>query len=94
MRSLLPASLMIALPAVAFAQAAPATEDVLHAPGFVTLDRLDATSRLGGEVAYLALEGLKLLESLDYHTWPEADRREILADIQWLVDTKPQSKSS
>ena len=67
MRSLLPASLMIALPAVAFAQAAPATEDVLHAPGFVTLDRLDATSRLGGEVAYLALEGASTGVRLDVH---------------------------
>jgi len=53
-----------------------------------------AASPRGARLAYLALEGLKLLESLDYHTWPEADRREILADIEWLVDTKPQPKSS
>jgi AcrR family transcriptional regulator len=43
----------------------------------------------GALLAYLALEGLKLLETLDYHVWPEAERRRILADIGWLVDQQP-----
>ena len=43
----------------------------------------------GALLAYLALEGLKLLESLDYHSWPRAERDAILADIAWLVDAEP-----
>jgi len=43
----------------------------------------------GALLAYLALEGLKLLESLDYHSWPKAERDRILADIAWLVDAEP-----
>ena len=43
----------------------------------------------GALLAYLALEGLKLLESLDYHSWPRAERDAILGDIAWLVDAKP-----
>jgi AcrR family transcriptional regulator len=44
----------------------------------------------GALLAYLALEGLKLLESLDYHTWPKADRAKILREINWLVDARPE----
>jgi AcrR family transcriptional regulator len=43
----------------------------------------------GALLAYLALEGLKLLESLDYHTWPVDERSQILRDINWLVDAEP-----
>jgi AcrR family transcriptional regulator len=51
-------------------------------------------------LAYLALEGLKLLESLDYHSWPGDERARILADIHSLADlpldavpaTKPGNK--
>lgn len=43
----------------------------------------------GARLAYLALEGLKLLESLDYLHWSDAERRDILADIQWLVNAEP-----
>ncbi|MEP4548170.1 MAG: TetR/AcrR family transcriptional regulator [Saccharospirillum sp.] len=48
-----------------------------------------ASNPRGARLAYLALEGLKLLESLDYLHWPEDDRRAILDDIAWLVDTQP-----
>ena len=44
----------------------------------------------GALLAYLALEGLKLLESLDYHTWPKAERAKILREINWLVDARPE----
>jgi len=43
----------------------------------------------GALLAYLALEGLKLLESLDYHNWPPKERKKILRDISWLVDQSP-----
>lgn len=43
----------------------------------------------GALLAYLALEGLKLLESLDYHSWPKAERDRILREINWLVDVEP-----
>ncbi|TGG91735.1 TetR/AcrR family transcriptional regulator [Natronospirillum operosum] len=43
----------------------------------------------GARLAYLALEGLKLLESLDYLHWPDDVRRSILDDINWLVDSQP-----
>lgn len=43
----------------------------------------------GALLAYLALEGLKLLESLDYHTWPMDERNQILREINWLVDAEP-----
>jgi AcrR family transcriptional regulator len=56
------------------------------------IDRIMKTSAnpRGALLAYLALEGLKLLESLDYHTWPKADRAKILREINWLVDARPQ----
>lgn len=45
----------------------------------------------GALLAYLALEGLKLLESLDYHSWPQPERERILREISWLVDARPQA---
>jgi len=55
------------------------------------IDRIMKTSAnpRGALLAYLALEGLKLLESLDYHTWPKAERAKILREINWLVDARP-----
>lgn len=43
----------------------------------------------GALLAYLALEGLKLLESLDYYHWPKEERERILREIEWLVDQHP-----
>jgi AcrR family transcriptional regulator len=56
------------------------------------IDRIMNTSPnpRGALLAYLALEGLKLLESLDYHTWPKPDRAKILREINWLVDARPE----
>lgn len=45
----------------------------------------------GALLSYLALEGLKFLESLDFHRWPPDQRAQILADIRWLVDVEPGS---
>lgn len=38
-------------------------------------------------LAYLAVEGLRLLEFLGLHSWQEAERQEILSDIRRLVAT-------
>lgn len=45
----------------------------------------------GALLAYLALEGLKLLEYLDLHSWPERERSRILREINWLIDVEPQA---
>lgn len=50
----------------------------------------DSANPRGALLAYLALEGLKLLESLDYHTWPKAERDRILREINWLIDMEPK----
>jgi len=52
-----------------------------------------STNPRGALLAYLALEGLKLLESLDYHSWPAAERSQILREINWLVDAKPDQNT-
>lgn len=49
----------------------------------------DSPNPRGALLAYLALEGLKFLESLDFHHWPQHQRAEILADISWLVEGRP-----
>ena len=49
----------------------------------------DAASPRGALLAYLALEGLKLLEALDYHAWPVEERTRILREINWLVTAEP-----
>jgi AcrR family transcriptional regulator len=56
------------------------------------IDKIMKTSAnpRGALLAYLALEGLKLLESLDYHTWPAAERAKLLREINWLVDARPR----
>jgi AcrR family transcriptional regulator len=46
----------------------------------------DAAQPRGALLAYLALEGLKLLESLDFHTFPKAERDRLLREIEGLVD--------
>lgn len=51
-----------------------------------------SASPRGALLAYLALEGLKLLETLDYHTWPAQERAQIIREISWLVDCVPGEK--
>ncbi|MCY1073030.1 TetR/AcrR family transcriptional regulator [Archangium lansingense] len=56
------------------------------------IDKILETSESprGALLAYLALEGLKLLEYLDFHRWPEEERARILRELNWLVDAHPQ----
>lgn len=44
----------------------------------------------GALLAHLALEGLKLLELLDFHSWSKAERNLLLREIEWLVDVDPK----
>ena len=55
------------------------------------IDRiLKDSGRSGGALlAYLALEGVKLLESLDFHTFAPAMRNTLLQEIAWIVDQQP-----
>lgn len=51
--------------------------------------REEASNSGGPLLAYLALEGLKLLETLDYHQWPAEERALLLRDILWLTEAHP-----
>ncbi|AOA72058.1 TetR family transcriptional regulator [Stenotrophomonas rhizophila] len=55
------------------------------------IEAVETTSQQprGAMLAYLALEGLKLLEALDYHRWPVQQREQLLRDIAWLVEQVP-----
>lgn len=53
----------------------------------ITRIREEGAGARGPMLAYLALEGLKLLEALDYHQWPEAEREALLGDIHELATT-------
>lgn len=46
----------------------------------------DAAQPRSALLAYLALEGLKLLESLDFHTFAKQERALLLREIEALVD--------
>lgn len=52
-----------------------------------------SASPRGARLAYLALEGLKLLEHLDFHRFDPAERQTILREIEWLVECQPQPKA-
>ncbi|MFJ6327359.1 MULTISPECIES: TetR/AcrR family transcriptional regulator [unclassified Rhizobium] len=56
-----------------------------------TISRIEATSPSprGALLAYLALEGLKFLEHLDFHHFPRAERDRLLREINWLVTAQP-----
>jgi AcrR family transcriptional regulator len=47
----------------------------------------------GALLAYLAVEGLKFLELLDFHRFDDAERSRILAEIDWLVEADPADAS-
>lgn len=57
-----------------------------------TIGRIEETSRLprGALLAYLALEGLKFLEHLDFHHFKREDRDRILREINWLLTVHPE----
>ncbi|MBX3539786.1 MAG: TetR/AcrR family transcriptional regulator [Chelatococcus sp.] len=53
---------------------------------------LEASSNTRGALlAFLALEGLMVLEHLGLHYWPEPTRSEILKEIDALVDAAPRN---
>lgn len=64
---------------------------VIQANQAAVIDKVMASSTnpAGARLAYLALEGLKLLEWLDYYRWSPEERSQILRDIDWLVDAQP-----
>jgi hypothetical protein len=41
-------------------------------------------------LAFLAVEGLKLIEWLGLHSWPEPERKLLIAEMDWLVDQRPE----
>jgi hypothetical protein len=41
-------------------------------------------------IAFLAVEGMKLIEWFGLHAWPEPERRLLIAEIGWLVDQHPE----
>lgn len=45
----------------------------------------------GALLAYLALEGLKFLEYLDFHHFDPDERQRIIGEIDWLVTTTPKT---
>jgi len=51
--------------------------------------RDEAGTMKGPMLAYLALEGLKLLETLDYYQWSDDERNALLDDIRWLASGPP-----
>lgn len=44
----------------------------------------------GAMLAFLAVEGLKLIEWLGLHSWPEPERKLLVAEMDWLVDQRPE----
>lgn len=58
----------------------------------LTISRIENTSPSprGALLAYLALEGLKFLEHLDFHHFTRKDRDRILREINWLVTAIPE----
>jgi len=57
-----------------------------------TIARIEETSHSprGALLAYLALEGLKFLEHLDFHHFTREDRDRVLREINWLVTAIPE----
>jgi AcrR family transcriptional regulator len=51
-----------------------------------------AHSPRGAQLAYLALEGLKLLENLDFHRFGDEERALILRELQWLAAVEPKER--
>lgn len=57
-----------------------------------TIARIEETSPAtrGALLAYLALEGLKFLEHLDFHHFTRQERDRILREINWLATETPK----
>lgn len=58
-----------------------------------TIRRIVAESAIprGALLAYLALEGLKFLEFLDFHHFDPDERAKIIGEIGWLVNAMPDA---
>lgn len=54
----------------------------------------DATHPRAARLAWLALEGLKYQQHLELHDWSDAERDEILADIETLARTAQAAKDN
>jgi AcrR family transcriptional regulator len=61
----------------------------LYLESVVTRIKETSAHPRGAMLAHLALEGMKLLELLDLHTWTESERKHLMKDIEWLVGTDP-----
>jgi len=48
-----------------------------------------STHPRGALLAFLALEGLKLLECFGIYSWPENERKRLFKDFSALVDGEP-----
>lgn len=59
-----------------------------------TINRILETSPSprGALLAYLALEGLKFLEHLDFHYFPPEERERLLREINWLVTAETRER--
>jgi len=57
------------------------------------IDRIERSSERprGALLAFLALEGLMLLEWFGLHSWPDEEREQLLAEIDWLRSQSPIS---
>lgn len=69
----------------------PALRARMHKSQAETISRIieTASSPRGALLAYLALEGLKFLEYLDFHHFAPDDRSRIISEIDWLVTATP-----
>lgn len=50
-----------------------------------------STHPRGAMLAFLAAEGLMLMELFGLHSWPADERERLVAEIGWLVDQTPAS---
>lgn len=48
----------------------------------------------GAMLAFLAVEGLMLIEWFGLHSWAEQDRAQLVAEIAWLVDQRPEDAAA
>ncbi|HEV7260340.1 MAG TPA: TetR family transcriptional regulator [Bosea sp. (in: a-proteobacteria)] len=48
-----------------------------------------STHPRGAMLAFLAAEGLMMMDRLGLHSWPQEERGRLLADIAWLVEQTP-----
>ncbi len=60
-----------------------------HQAATVARIKETSTSPRGALLAYLALEGLKLLEHLDFYHFTPVERSKVVEEITWLIDARP-----